>query len=254
MPPAPGHAWADERLQAFGVRRGRHAAARPGRGPGRRRRVREDTNYLLQGALWVEPGTWRAVQNASGPTPGHRGRVPGDARQRVEGDAASLAAAVDATGGATTSLTKDEAVDSLPGTREQRATFTFIIAATFLVALLVVALFFALLVRERTGLYGVLKAVGASTPAAVREPRRAGRARVGHRVHWSVPCSRSAGCASIPRERPRAAPAVTRRHHPRVARGGRRRRRRPVPPPGRQDRPGLRHRECIVTTPAGRAS
>jgi putative ABC transport system permease protein len=163
--PEPGHAWADERLQAFGVNEGDTLLLGPGEVPIVVDGFVSDTNYLLQGALWVEPGTWRAVQNASRPD----ARVTDGVFQVMlvngSGDAASLAAAVDATtGGATTSLTKAEAVDSLPGTREQRATFTFIIAATFLVALLVVALFFALLVRERTGLYGVLKAVGASTP------------------------------------------------------------------------------------------
>ena len=52
---------------------------------------------------------------------------------------------------------------ALPGIEEQQRTFTQIIGVTFLVAGLVVALFFALLTLERTALLGVLKAIGASS-------------------------------------------------------------------------------------------
>jgi len=75
-----------------------------------------------------------------------------------------LAAAIDAaTGGATKSLTRDAAVLALPGVKQQRDTFNQIIYSTLVVALAVVALFFSLLTLERTGLYGVLKAIGASS-------------------------------------------------------------------------------------------
>src|SRR5690606_1027250 len=46
---------------------------------------------------------------------------------------------------------------------QQRSVFNQIIGVTVLIAVLVVALFFALLTVERTGLYGVLKALGASS-------------------------------------------------------------------------------------------
>jgi putative ABC transport system permease protein len=162
--PPPNHAWADERLKASGVEVGDTLRVGPAEVPITVDGFVQDTNYLLQGALWVEPDTWRQVQNLSRPD----ARVGDGVFQvlLVNGGGApqDLADAIDAaTSGATSSLTRDQAVQSLPGTREQQATFTFIIVATFLVALLVVALFFALLVRERTGLYGVLKAIGAST-------------------------------------------------------------------------------------------
>jgi putative ABC transport system permease protein len=46
--------------------------------------------------------------------------------------------------------------------REQRGTFGQIIGVTLAIAAIVIALFFALLTTERVGLYGVLKAIGAS--------------------------------------------------------------------------------------------
>ena len=45
---------------------------------------------------------------------------------------------------------------------------------TVVIALVVVALFFALLTVERTALYGVLKAIGRPIAHALRRPRRAG--------------------------------------------------------------------------------
>ncbi len=79
-------------------------------------------------------------------------------------DVASVAAAIDAaTNGATETLTVSEAIDAIPGVEQQRTTFNQIIAVTVVVAIVVVALFFALLTVERIGLYGVLKAIGART-------------------------------------------------------------------------------------------
>ena len=75
-----------------------------------------------------------------------------------------LPASIDtATAGATTTLTLDEAVLALPGVKQQRDTFNQIIYSTLVVVLAVVGLFFSLLTLERLGLYGVLKAIGAST-------------------------------------------------------------------------------------------
>jgi putative ABC transport system permease protein len=123
----------------------------------------EDTNYLLQGGLWVEPGTWRALQNASRPDAAVSDGVFQALVVTGDGSASDLAGTIDRATGETSSLTKEEAVFSLPGTREQNSTFTLIIGFTYAVVLLVVALFFALLVRERSGLIGVFKAMGAST-------------------------------------------------------------------------------------------
>lgn len=161
-PPPPGEAWADRRLAASGVKVGQTLLLGPGAEPVRVARWVRDTAYLLQGSLWVEPGTWRAVRAAGRPD---AAVAPGTFQALViQGSGAggeSLARRIDAaTDGATATLTKDEAVLSLPGTRQQSATFTAILGVTFLIAGLLVALFFALLVLERTALYGVLKALG----------------------------------------------------------------------------------------------
>ena len=78
-------------------------------------------------------------------------------------DPATVAKAIDAATGTTTTLTRQEAVLAIPGIKEQKSTFTQIIGVTFFVSGLVVALFFALLTLERTAMLGVLKAVGASS-------------------------------------------------------------------------------------------
>lgn len=163
-PPAPGEAWADRRLEGFGVELGDSLLVGPAAVPLTVVGFVEDTNYLLQGALWVEPGTWRDVQNVSRPD----SAISDDSFQVLvvqgDGNADELAAAIDAnTDGATSSLTKSEAELSLPGTREQKSTFLFIIAATLAVVVAVVALFFALITLERTPLYGIIKAIGGST-------------------------------------------------------------------------------------------
>ena len=77
---------------------------------------------------------------------------------------AEEAAAIDrATGGATRTLTIDQAIQALPGVSAQRTTFNQIIGVTVAIGVLVIALFFALITVERMGLYGVLKAIGASS-------------------------------------------------------------------------------------------
>ena len=54
-----------------------------------------------------------------------------------------------------------EAADAIGGVKQQRSVFNQIIGVTLAIAVVVVALFFALLTVERVGLYGVLKAIGA---------------------------------------------------------------------------------------------
>lgn len=167
--PPEGEAWADRRLRASGVELGQTLRIGPAEVPLKVRGWVDDTSYLLQGSLWVSPRTWREVQNANRPdAPVEAGTfevlvVTG------AGEPEDLAVAVDsATGGATSTLTRGEAVLSLPGTREQQSTFNGIIFVTFGVVGLVVALFFALLTLERAAVYGVLKAIGASTARLFR--------------------------------------------------------------------------------------
>ncbi|MEX0847988.1 MAG: FtsX-like permease family protein, partial [Ilumatobacteraceae bacterium] len=117
--------------------------------------------FILGGDSLVDLPTWREVQNANRPD----AFVPDDVVQvLVVQGAGELPGAIDAsTGGATATLTRDEAVSALPGVREQTSTFNAIIGSTLVVVLAVVGLFFSLLTLERTALYGVLKAIGSST-------------------------------------------------------------------------------------------
>jgi putative ABC transport system permease protein len=122
--------------------------------------------YNGQGTLWGSLDTWRSVQNLNRPD----AVVPASVVQAfvVVGDgsstATSLAEAIDtSTGGVTETLTVAGTADAQPGVEEQRSTFNQILGVTVAIAVIVVALFFALLIVERTSLYGVLKAIGART-------------------------------------------------------------------------------------------
>ena len=70
---------------------------------------------------------------------------------------------IDRATGATHTLTVDAEIGKLPGVSEQQSVFNQIIGVTVAIAVVVVALFFALITVERVALYGVLKAIGASS-------------------------------------------------------------------------------------------
>lgn len=162
-PPAPGNVYADDSLRSEGVEVGDSLLLGPRRSPVKVLGFVSDTRYAGQASLWGSLGTWRAVTARNRP-----GNNPGDTVQAlVVSTGAPPATAVSeridrATDGATTTLTLDEAIADLPGVAQQTATFNQIIGVTALVALVVVALFFALVTVERTAQYGLLKAIGAS--------------------------------------------------------------------------------------------
>lgn len=170
-PPMDNQGTADSSLQDQGVGLGDTILVGPAESPITIIGFVDDTSFLQQGAVWVNLPTWRAVQNANRPD----AAVADDVVQAlvVEGsvlkgsasDGRSLSEVIDtATGGATSTLTIGETVLALPGVKQQSDTFDQIIYSTFVVVLAVVGLFFSLLTLERIGLYGVLKAIGASTP------------------------------------------------------------------------------------------
>lgn len=163
-PPAPGEVHADEVLRADGVEVGDELRLGPARTPVTVIGFVSDTSFSGQGALWAEPDTWRRVLDENRPG----GRVGDDVFQGlvVRGDGTlndgDLADTIDAaTEGATESFTVTGAVNAIPGVEEQQGTFNQIIGVTVVVALVVTALFFALVTVERVRLYGVLKALGA---------------------------------------------------------------------------------------------
>jgi putative ABC transport system permease protein len=165
-PPArPGEAWADDTLEAEGVDQGEVILIGPARSPVKVIGFVSDTRYAGQSTLWASLDTWREVQNENRPD----ARVaPGVSQalvvQAAGVNASGLATRIDeATGGTTSSLTETEAINALPGVAAQQSVFNQIIGLTVLIAIIVVALFFALITVERIGLYGVLKALGAGS-------------------------------------------------------------------------------------------
>ncbi len=165
-PPPAGEAFADSSLESQGVHRGTTVALGPARTPITIIGFVDDTRYLGQATLWGSLATWRATQSAN--RPGER-VGPGVVQALVVRSAAPHAAtpaAIDAaTSGATTTLTIGQSIDALPGVSQQQTVFDQIIGVTVVIAIVVVALFFALITIERTALYGVLKALGASSSA-----------------------------------------------------------------------------------------
>jgi hypothetical protein len=158
-PPQPGAAYADETIKADGVEEGMTILLGPARSPVEIIGFVSDTNYNGQSSLWAAPETWRSVLAANRPD---AQLADGVYQALVVQGSGDLPAAIDAaTDGATESYTVDGAVDAIPGVEEQQSTFAQIIGVTLVVALVVIALFFALLTVERTALYGVLKALGA---------------------------------------------------------------------------------------------
>lgn len=162
-PPAPGSVYADDVLRAEGVAVGDTLLLGPQRSPVKVRGFVTDTRYAGQASLWGSLATWRAVTTENRP-----GLTPGDTVQALvvetgASTASTVSTAIDrATDGRTTTLTLTRATRELPGVAQQSATFNQIIGVTVLVALVVVALFFALITVERTAQYGLLKAIGAS--------------------------------------------------------------------------------------------
>ena len=168
--PAPpsqaGQVYADTSLQAYGVRAGQVLLLGPSRYPVTVAGWVSDTNFMLTAGLWGDIETWRAVVASARPdlvlAPGAYQALT--VQTDAGADPTTVAAAIDAaTGGITHTVTRTVAVDALPGITQQRSTFNAIIATTFGVAGLVVALFFVLITLERARLYAVFKAIGASS-------------------------------------------------------------------------------------------
>jgi len=165
-PPADGTVVADSSIEAEGVAEGDILLLGPRRTPVEVVGFVEDTGYAGQATLWASLATWREVTAANRPDKTFsEGAVQAlVVRATDDADGADVADAIDeATGGATSSLTIDAAIEALPGVSQQRSTFNQIIGVTAVIALVVVALFFALITVERTSLYGILKAVGGSS-------------------------------------------------------------------------------------------
>ena len=122
--------------------------------------VTQDSNYQLQPTIWTTIPTWRAMQASVRPET--RGLPPNYSAIALEFSNGTTAASIPPVTG-TSVLSTDEAALAIPGVKEQRSTLNSIIYTTLLVAALVVALFFALIVLEKRELFAALKALGTST-------------------------------------------------------------------------------------------
>ncbi len=123
-----------------------------------------DSRYELQPTLWTTIETWRAVRNEARPEfQGRQGDVQAFAVKLAKGaQPATTAAAINAAfDRRTETITRGTAVLSLPGVKQQRSTFNQIISTTFVVAAVVIALFFALITLEKRTQLAILKAIGA---------------------------------------------------------------------------------------------
>ncbi len=121
---------------------------------------------LSQGSptVWLSTQRWREIVQSGNPA-----ALPPEGTDQalvVEPSAGTeisdLAASLGGLDGIAV-VTPDEAIKALPVVQQQSSTFEGIIGVTFVVTLLVVALFFTLITLERVHLYAVLKALGART-------------------------------------------------------------------------------------------
>lgn len=163
-PPARGEVIADSVLKADDVSEGDTILIGPQRTPLRVIGFVDDTRYAGQTSLWGSLETWQDVVAANRPDlMMGEGVVQAFVVRTSDGSADDVAREIDsATSDSTETLTISAATESLPGVSQQRSTFNQIIGVTVVIAMVVVALFFALITLERTSLYGVLKALGAS--------------------------------------------------------------------------------------------
>lgn len=162
----PGEAIADQSLEAQGVTSGSTLVVGPFKVPIKVVGFMKDSNLMLQGGLLVDQATWHQVLGMSRPDSALKPDVSQVLVVRLVpgADRAAVAAAIDeATGGTTETLTIETAIRALPGIEQQDQTFGYIRIVTFGVALVVVGLFLSFVTLERTPLYAVLKALGASS-------------------------------------------------------------------------------------------
>ncbi|MEM9562398.1 MAG: ABC transporter permease [Actinomycetota bacterium] len=162
-PPVAGEAIVDEQLRRVAdVEVGDTIEIGPSAEPVTISAIVDD---LTNGAptVWVGVDEWRRLVALGNPS-----AVPPDGTAQIlvvrpTGTTADAIAAIDGVGEGLEPITVDEAIEALDVVQQQSSTFQGIISVTFIVVLLVVALFFALITLERVGLYAVFKALGART-------------------------------------------------------------------------------------------
>ncbi len=162
-PPDDGEVWADEILKADNVELGDELLLGPSRTPVTVIGWVKNTSYNGQSGLWTNVDTWRDVLAQNRPDAVLADGVFQSLVVRsVDGAENDLVDEIErAVGTDVLALTIPDAINEIPGVTEQQTTFNQILGVTVVIALVVIALFFALLTVERGALYGMLKAIGA---------------------------------------------------------------------------------------------
>ena len=165
--PTPGEAFvaiADVSLQDEGISLGDSVTLTGSSQPVEIVGFVENAQYLLAATVWVPLETWQALRREVRPETIGLGPVAQAFPILLDPDVtgASVGAAIDEALGTTETVSKDEAVLSLPGVDQQKSTFTAIIIVSFVVVGVVIALFFALITLEKRGQFAILKAIGSS--------------------------------------------------------------------------------------------
>ena len=153
-----GGAWVDSSLRDRDVKVGTVIRVGAARTPLRVDGFVNDAGFQTQPTMFVSTASLRSIvasNKADAVLP------PGATQVLVVNTSSptSTARAIDAATGSTTTVTRDAAASAIPDTGG--GVLQQIIGLTVVIAVAVVALFFALLTGERVGLYGVLKAIGA---------------------------------------------------------------------------------------------
>jgi putative ABC transport system permease protein len=130
----------------------------------------ENAQYLLAATVWVPLETWQALRFEVRPETIGAGPIAQAFPILLEPDMTVdvVGAAIDEALGTTETVSKDEAILSLPGVDQQQSTFNAIIMVSFVVVGIVIALFFALITLEKRGQFAILKAIGSSNGLLLR--------------------------------------------------------------------------------------
>jgi putative ABC transport system permease protein len=172
---APGSAWADASLEDKGVRVGDTLTLEPSTRQVRVAGFLDLGTYSHLPAVYVSLAEWQAVK--FGPVDGV-GEVPASASSLASAgvityepgaDQAAVGAAVAATVPKTEVLGRDAAVAATPGFKEETGTVDLMVGFLYVVAALVIGVFFWNAAISRTGEIALLRAIGATRGRTVRE-------------------------------------------------------------------------------------
>jgi putative ABC transport system permease protein len=178
VPPAGGEAVVDAQLgQVAGIGVGDTLAIGPTGEPVTVAALVDDLTQVAP-SVWVGADAWRSLLQVGNPAAlppagSSQALVVRPADGWSEGEViVAISGTATASGGGlidgVEAVTPTEAIAALDVVQQQSSTFAGIIGVTFVVTLLVVALFFALITLERVRLYAVLKALGAGNGELLR--------------------------------------------------------------------------------------